>query len=747
MATMKDVARLAGVSHGTVSNIINGAKGVRLDKVKRVQKAMKELSYEPNAIARNLKMNKTMQIDVILPNIMEGSLSQIYTSLSVFAAEKGYTANLHMSNEDAELETVLLNQALMFHKDGVLLISCQPQNTELFKQLALKGLKIVFLQRQVSGFEHCFFGMDFFTIIKNVTSQLIDENLQEIAMINGPLEYSNEQEALNGYIQAYQEKGKKAAERATAGYDRESALKEAIRLLQKSPQVMIATSTQVMQAVQKAMELTGDKHKPLLVALVPASWTVTYQEGIVFVQMPFTKMAEKAFECLLKKIENVSQENACEEYIKAEICSIKDVFKKQVTHFDTTRPKKRIRILLTEDKAKYAIETLVSAFERQMDCVVEVTAYPYAKMYAAIKAEWYQQHYDVFDLDIPWVEELAQKNVVEKLDPYFKNDAAILADIPQNILEKFCVFDGAVYGIPFTFCTQLLFYRKDFFADIKNQRIFYECYKRELKIPQTWEEYNVIAKFFTKKYNPYSPTDYGTTLGSCVSSGATCEFLPRFWAFGAELFDDSGFTINSKQAVLALENYQESFLYAAKSAPEQWWSEQAQEFRDGNAAMMMTFADNITAVTERSKSKIIGKIGYNLISGGVSVDGGWVLAMNAHSKNKKEAFEFMKWSCCKEISVISTILGGFVPSKTAIENLEIANIYPWLRKTMEGLKNGKPRRLPRKADGLCFCEADFENVFGKAVYEVVTGEKNAKEALDAANQELNDLLHHYDRGI
>ncbi len=42
MATMKDVAKLAGVSHGTVSNIINGAKGVSLDKVKRVEKAMKQ---------------------------------------------------------------------------------------------------------------------------------------------------------------------------------------------------------------------------------------------------------------------------------------------------------------------------------------------------------------------------------------------------------------------------------------------------------------------------------------------------------------------------------------------------------------------------------------------------------------------------------------------------------------------------------------------------------------------------------
>ncbi|MEG2361727.1 MAG: LacI family DNA-binding transcriptional regulator, partial [Christensenella sp.] len=77
MATMKDVAKLAGVSHGTVSNIINGAKGVSLDKVKRVEKAMKELSYEPNAIARSLKLSKTMQIDIILPNIVAAAMAQL----------------------------------------------------------------------------------------------------------------------------------------------------------------------------------------------------------------------------------------------------------------------------------------------------------------------------------------------------------------------------------------------------------------------------------------------------------------------------------------------------------------------------------------------------------------------------------------------------------------------------------------------------------------------------------------------
>ena len=55
MATMRDVAKLAGVSHGTVSNVINGSPGVSLDKIERVQSAMRQLGYKQNTLARIMR--------------------------------------------------------------------------------------------------------------------------------------------------------------------------------------------------------------------------------------------------------------------------------------------------------------------------------------------------------------------------------------------------------------------------------------------------------------------------------------------------------------------------------------------------------------------------------------------------------------------------------------------------------------------------------------------------------------------
>ena len=126
--------------------------------------------------------------------------------------------------------------------------------------------------------------------------------------------------------------------------------------------------------------------------------------------------------------------------------------------------------------------------------------------------------------------------------------------------------------------------------------------------------------------------------------------------------------------------------------------------------------------------------------GKVSVDGGWVLAVNAGSRQKDAAFEFIKWATDREISVLNTILGGFVPRRTAVENLEVANVYPWLHRTVEASEFGRTRELPLKTDGTCLSEQRFEDILGKAVYDTVTGRSDACAALAAATEKLNILL-------
>lgn len=744
MATMKDVARLAGVSHGTVSNIINGAKGVSLDKVKRVEKAMKELAYEPNAIARSLRLSKSMQIDVILPNIVAAAMAQMYTNLSALFAEKGYVTNLHITNEDAELETRLLNMSLMHNVDGVMLATCQPQNTELFRRLRQSGLKIVFLQREPDDEKRHYVGLDARRQARSTVSQLLKAGYGNIGILLSPIQYTLEEQTFNGYVEAHRDHNLTVQQHlcAVSSYDREGLLKEALRLVAsaKPPQVILVICSQAMDAVLKACEVLHiPKHaRPLVVANMPTSWTLTSREGVIYVPHPYIELVEAAFQMMLDYIERGAKFSARTVFLKVKPEHLKELDPKP--EIKVTEPRRKLRVLLTIDRARYAMETMKSDFEQKTGMELEIDAKAYPKMYWAIRDEWYKDNYDVFDVDIPWLAEFAQKKVVENLDRYIARDPDYYDDMLPNIFDKYSLRQGSVYAIPFTFCTQLLFYRKDCFADIRMQRMFYEQHKKELRPPHTWEEFNLVAQFFTRKYNPDSPTEFGTTLGSRMSSGGVCEYLPRLWSFGGKVHDGTRFTLDSEEAVRALENYRESFRYASDGSCDNWWGEQAVEFRSGKTAMITLFTDNMSTVTEWSKSRVNGKIGFSFMPGKVSVDGGWALAVNAGSRQKDAAFEFIKWATDREISVLNTILGGFVPRRTAVENLEVANVYPWLHRTVEASEFGRTRELPLKTDGTCLSEQRFEDILGKAVYDTVTGRSDACAALAAATEKLNILL-------
>ena len=69
MSTIKDVAKLAGLSRTTVSRVLNDHPYVSVEKKKLVQEAMEQLGYVPNSAARSLRNNKTGLIAVLIPKI------------------------------------------------------------------------------------------------------------------------------------------------------------------------------------------------------------------------------------------------------------------------------------------------------------------------------------------------------------------------------------------------------------------------------------------------------------------------------------------------------------------------------------------------------------------------------------------------------------------------------------------------------------------------------------------------------
>ncbi|MCI1944928.1 LacI family DNA-binding transcriptional regulator [Clostridium luticellarii] len=138
-ASIKDVAREAGVSIATVSRVLNDVDVVNEETKKRVLAAIKELGYRPNIVARSLKTQKTRTVGIIIPDIS----NQFYPEIVRGAEDVAniYDYNIMLCNTDLNMEKEMEYLKVLREKmaDGVLYMSnsLEPNILELIRQLQL----------------------------------------------------------------------------------------------------------------------------------------------------------------------------------------------------------------------------------------------------------------------------------------------------------------------------------------------------------------------------------------------------------------------------------------------------------------------------------------------------------------------------------------------------------------------------------------------------------------------------------
>ena len=89
-ANQKELAKLAGVSAGTVSNVISGSTRVSENSRQKVLEAIRVLNYQPNFIARSLKTNRTHTLGIVVPDITIAFFPKIIRGAECAARERGY---------------------------------------------------------------------------------------------------------------------------------------------------------------------------------------------------------------------------------------------------------------------------------------------------------------------------------------------------------------------------------------------------------------------------------------------------------------------------------------------------------------------------------------------------------------------------------------------------------------------------------------------------------------------------------
>lgn len=739
--TMKDVAKKAGVSQGTVSNVLNGTKGVSVDKIKKVEAAVKELGYEQNALARNLKATKSgNEIYLILPNVRERAYEELYESVLRRAEELNFNITCFGCNEMQYREKAILNQAMNYNIDGILLVSCQPENDAPLKKLMNSNKNIVCIYRDANKGNYNFVGIDIRkALIQNIKTQ-VASGASKIAMFTGPNEYSFDAACIDAYFNAlFLAKIEiKNHYLVTTNYDKESAMQQAIKLLYSDdkPDVIYATSEVLADGIRKALELIalpGSK-KPKLIQFTSRDWSRVVNADEEAIILPYGEMGEKALDLLSAAIQGSGIRKGEKLVIPPQ-----EQEKPALQITSLHRSDKTVRVMLNNNFADSEVKYLCHDFTRKTGIDVQVDLVNYRDMLKGIKDRNAEPKYDVFCVDVPWIKELVMEGYIQELDGYISSPDELRKKFPGDIFDEYSMFDGRICVLPFSFTTQLLFYRKDLFDMLKNKRQYFEWYKKELALPRTWEEYNMVARFFTRKYNPDSDTLYGTSLAGKFPTGATSEYLPRAWSRGVRLFNGESLLSDKENCLAALVSYIECFDYAHPDSSNRWWSDAAADFCSGNAAMMVQYSDQVSILSDRNISKVIGKTGFDVIPGGVSLFGGWSIGMNKNSTLKDEAFEFIKWTMAEDMMITNAVMGRIVPYTNVQNSTELLGMYPWHRDTFKVFPNARKRLTPNDANGNCISENVLENIIGGALHDAITKKCSAEDTIARISHEIETI--------
>ena len=146
-ATIKDIARMANVSHTTVSRALNDKSRIRNETKEKILSIARELNYQPNFIARSLVMNRTKTLGLVITTIANPFYTELAQGIEATARGLGYNIILCSTNYDLFIEKQHIDILRSRGVDGIILTSAHIGDPNIIK-LAEKGFPIVLVNRR-----------------------------------------------------------------------------------------------------------------------------------------------------------------------------------------------------------------------------------------------------------------------------------------------------------------------------------------------------------------------------------------------------------------------------------------------------------------------------------------------------------------------------------------------------------------------------------------------------------------------
>jgi LacI family transcriptional regulator len=203
--TIRDVAALAGVSHQTVSRVINGEHNVRPQTRARVLKTIEEINYVPSPLARGLLANRTHCIGMVTTDVSDHSFAEAVAGAEKEARRRGFYLMVASVEETApEDGSGYLRLLLERRIEGLILARAHGASEQLVAA-GDAGIPIVTIGPQVG--DHSAVDVDNVGAAREALAYLLGRGHRSIAMVTGPADWPAVQSRIAGYKAAHEEWG------------------------------------------------------------------------------------------------------------------------------------------------------------------------------------------------------------------------------------------------------------------------------------------------------------------------------------------------------------------------------------------------------------------------------------------------------------------------------------------------------------------------------------------------------------
>lgn len=303
-AGIADVASRAGVSQATVSRVLNGDPRVGDSYRQRVEKAVKELDYRPNRIARSLRTQRSQVIGVVVSDIENPHFSEMVRAVEDSAYGAGYPVIVCNTDESPAKQRDYLRILISEQVLGVIISPSDPQGPEI-AELLDDDIPVVAFDREVADPRADAVVADNIAAAREATELTIEAGHRDIVFVGGRTTVETGSERQLGYELAMQ--AADLTPRSIDGAFRLETAGEAVNDLLRSGRdvpsaLVIANNLMTLGALGAIQDVGVSAHRPTIVALDDPPWAPFINPPLTTLAQPVRRMAEDAMELLLQRV-------------------------------------------------------------------------------------------------------------------------------------------------------------------------------------------------------------------------------------------------------------------------------------------------------------------------------------------------------------------------------------------------------------------------------------------------------------